>query len=522
MVLKKWEEAGVRYSRYLHNHEGKNPMTRRIQKLITVLFFALLCGSTASSQEELKSSLIYSIASDGVLMWHRHDGAAKGTGLENPQSWIGRKKVGDEWNDYVRVFPGGGDIIYGIKADGTLEWRRHRGFASGDDEWYPTKSVGRGWNQFADVFAGGDGVIYVVQSDGILRWYRHVAYRTGGGLDSPGSWATPRDVGRGWTNYKHVFSGGNGIIYVIANDGTLKWYRHKTYLTGEGLETPGAWEGPKNVGRGWGNVERVFSSGDGVIYAIATDGKLWWYRHYGYMEGQSFEISGAWSTRKEVGHGWNNQVNVFALLPFNDSEEPVTERQGGPKPSTQSTEGTTLEGRHPAAEQDNRRHESELRCRGGGSLHFNVVNGRVSSSGEQLSNMSITFTPASRPVGAGARTLLPGQCAFVERTLRVDEPNVITQEVVYFAQLRQQLHGTQVDTSPTAAERYPDAQNIPQYLAEENHYWSFFVVQSAPLPLGKFVSTSGNHWKPAPGVEEVITHPIDARKVRKDRVRDRP
>lgn len=158
-------------------------------------------------------------------------------------------------------------------------------------------------------------VIYVIQSDGTLRWYRHLAYRTGEGLETAGAWAGPKNVGRGWSGYKHVFSGGEGVIYVIANDGTLKWYRHKAYLTGDGLDTTGAWEGPKNVGRGWSDVQQVFSSGNGVIYAITPDGKLWWYRHHGYLKGEGLETPGAWEGRKEVGRGWGELTNVFALLP---------------------------------------------------------------------------------------------------------------------------------------------------------------------------------------------------------------
>ena len=477
------------------------------QKLIAICFI-VACVSIGSAQEERKSSLIYSVGGDGVLTWHRHDGAATGTGLENPQSWSGGKKVGDGWNEYGRVFPGGADIIYGIKSDGTLEWRKHKGFASGDDEWYPPQSVGRGWSEFSDVFAGGDGVIYVVQSDGILRWYRHLAFRTGGGLDAPGSWATPRDVGRGWTGFKHIFSGGNGVIYVITNDGTLKWYRHKAFLTGEGLETPGAWEGPKDVGRGWSDIEQVFSSGDGVIYFITSEGKLWWIRHYGYLKGDGLENPSAWSRRKEVGRGWGNQLNVFALLPFNDSEESRT------PPIVKSQDATTVQGRHGGVQRDDKPRPEELRCRGGSDLKIVVLDGRTNSAGEHTNYLMVTFKPASQPSGAAGRSLQPGDCAFVERTVRTDEPYAIFQEVVSFAQLKQQLHGTPVDTSPTAAERFPDGQSVPRYLSDQNHYWSFFVVQSAPLPLGYFEASASNYWKPATNIRDVITQPADDRRAR--------
>ena len=53
--------------------------------------------------------------------------------------------------------------------------------------------------------------------------------------------------------------------------------RKAGFRTGAGLTTPGAWEGPKDVGLGWGNLKHVFSPGrDGIIYAIADDGILRW------------------------------------------------------------------------------------------------------------------------------------------------------------------------------------------------------------------------------------------------------
>ena len=99
--------------------------------------------------------------------------------------------------------------------------------------------------------------------------------------------------------------------------------------------------------------------------------------------------------------------------------------------------------------------------------------------------MTLYFKPAAQRASSG-RNLKPGQCAYPERAVRADEPNEIFLEIVYFGQLRQKLHGTPVDTSPTAAERFPDAQNVPQYLADAKHYWSFFVRQNAPLPVGRF------------------------------------
>jgi hypothetical protein len=148
----------------------------------------------------------------------------------------------------------------------------------------------------------------------------------------------------------------------------------------------------------------------------------------------------------------------------------------------------------------------ELRCRGGG-LRFVVVDGRTTSSGEQTMYMTVDFQHAVQPAGLVGRNLQPGQCAFAERSLRTNEPDQIIQEIVSFGQLKEKLHGSAVDSSPTAAERYPDSKNVPQYLSDAKHYWSFFVRQNGPLPSGRFESSYGRYWKP--GLDTV--RPFDER-----------
>ena len=132
----------------------------------------------------------------------------------------------------------------------------------------------------------------------------------------------------------------------------------------------------------------------------------------------------------------------------------------------------------------------ELRCRGGG-LKFNSSPGGTSSSGEQMMNMTVDFAAGAQ--GAGKATLKPGQCSWVDRGLRSGESTQIRFEIVYFAQQQQARHGSPVDRSPTAAERYPDAQNVPQYLSSSDHYWSFFVYNTNS---GYLQATSQKYFKP--------------------------
>lgn len=158
----------------------------------------------------------------------------------------------------------------------------------------------------------------------------------------------------------------------------------------------------------------------------------------------------------------------------------------------------------------------ELRCRGGAGLRFLVVDeGRKVSTGEEMMYMRIDFQPGTQPADPSGRNLQPGQCAFPERVVRTNEPNQIVQEIVDFAQLKKQLHGDPVDTSATAAEKYPDAQNVPKYLSDAKHYWIFFVRQTGPLPSGQFEASSGRAWKPGKENQVLIPRNKDRDRVLK-------
>ena len=135
----------------------------------------------------------------------------------------------------------------------------------------------------------------------------------------------------------------------------------------------------------------------------------------------------------------------------------------------------------------------ELRCRGGG-LRFNSTPGRNLPTGEQMMNMTVDFVAGTQ--GAGTRTpnLNPGQCSWADRGFRRGEPTQIHLEIVYSGQQKQILKGSPVDRSPTAAESYPDAQNVPQYLGSSDRYWSFWVHNTGN---GYLQATGHRSFKPA-------------------------
>lgn len=238
-------------------------------------------GTFPVSEVQVDSSILYGITTAGNLLWYRHDGSSNDLGIDVAGSWLGPSTVGTGWQNFKQVFVGDGNVIYGISYDGSLKWYRHDGFNNGlgltkDGSLAPKawaddsgKTVGRGWANFKHVFSGGKGVIYAVSELGELIWYRHNGSRNGMSLEDAGSWVGPIKVGTEWDNFKHIFSEGDGIIYAITPDGILKWYKHIGFENGEPI-----WEGPVEVGNGWNNFSKVFSSGIRVTGDPALNGVI--------------------------------------------------------------------------------------------------------------------------------------------------------------------------------------------------------------------------------------------------------
>ena len=124
-------------------------------------------------------------------------------------------------------------MIYALNQNNQMLWYQHLGAADGVDAWYttpePAGCIASGWN-YTHVFADGNGAIYTIDANGYLRWIRHAGY-----VDGSANWIyTPETkgyIGEGW-NMKHVFSGGNGIIYAINQQNQLLWYKHLGNLDG--------------------------------------------------------------------------------------------------------------------------------------------------------------------------------------------------------------------------------------------------------------------------------------------------
>ena len=83
---------------------------------------------------------------------------------------------------------------------------------------------------------------------------------------------------------------------------------------------------------------------------------------------------------------------------------------------------------------------------------------------------------AAGPVGKGSSPVT----ALADRTDAKMESGRIRFATAGNAQLKQVQSGSVVDTTATAAERWPDVHTIPAYLKDPAHYWSFAVSLASP------------------------------------------
>lgn len=122
--------------------------------------------------------------------------------------------------------------------------------------------------------------------------------------DGTGDVSFPGVIGLGgWQGFPRLFGGGDGIIYAVDTDGRLLFYRdYKRDGTGD-VSNPGV------IGLGgWQQFIHLFSGGDGIIYAVDTDGRLLFYRDHnrdgtGDVSSPSIIGQGGWQFMRHMFYG---------------------------------------------------------------------------------------------------------------------------------------------------------------------------------------------------------------------------
>jgi hypothetical protein len=240
-------------------------------------------------------SNVYAVTDSGDLLYYR-DEARDGT-----SRWANDgtgQRIGSEWGHFLHVFAGNDGIIYAVAPNGNLLYFRDEARDGSQHQLINGgigQKIGSGWNSFLKIFSGGDGIIYAIASNGDLLYYRDEA------RDGTPRWSfggEGQKIGTGWGDYLHVFSGDGGVIYAIALNGDLLYFRDKArdgtkqwFRNGKG----------KKINNGWDLFPAVFSGGDGIIYTVTPDGFLFFYKDEDRNGKAKWANDGRGQT---IGSGW--------------------------------------------------------------------------------------------------------------------------------------------------------------------------------------------------------------------------
>ncbi|NBE52409.1 tachylectin-related carbohydrate-binding protein [Streptomyces boluensis] len=193
---------------------------------------------------------------------------------------------------------------YHVDDGGQLRRWTYSAPLTGDATWQQS-SIDSSWNATKTI-SGGDGVIFTISPSGALRWYKDNNYNGVGGA----SWHvnSGATIGTGWSDFTTVVGGGDGVIYAVGADGKLYWYR---YLGTAGEISWANGGASRLLGTGWGGFPRIAASGNGVLYAVNATGQLRWYRHLNPSGGTATWANGGVGIT--IGTGWGGSTHLVSF-----------------------------------------------------------------------------------------------------------------------------------------------------------------------------------------------------------------
>jgi hypothetical protein len=270
--------------------------------------------------------VMYGVAQNGDLLWYRYVGHGENNRSGNT-GWDPNSgnPIGNGWQNFRDILGCGDGVILAIQQNGDLLWYQYQGNGesdrSGSTGWHPNSGnpIGNGWQDFRQVCvtpregrSPGRLSIYVVAQNGDLLWY---SYNGNGENDRSGSlgWDpnSSNPIGNGWQGLRRIFGCG-GVIFGVQETGDLLWYSYNG--NGENDRSGSLGWDPNSsnpIGNGWQNFRALFGGSDDsfgfgqVIYAVAQNGDLLWYRYEG--QGQSDRSGGTgWNPNSgnPIGNGW--------------------------------------------------------------------------------------------------------------------------------------------------------------------------------------------------------------------------
>jgi hypothetical protein len=196
-------------------------------------------GTTPVDSGLPRVGVIHGVAQNGDLLWYRYDGHGE-SDRSGSTGWNSNSgnPIGNGWQSFLHILGCGNGVILGVHENGDLLWYKYDGNGesdrSGSRGWHPNSGnpVGNGWQGFTQLFGAG-GAIFGVHESGDLLWY---SYHGNGESDRSGAlgWHpnSGNPIGNGWQGLRSVFGGANDsdgfgvVVYAVAQNGDLLWYRY--------------------------------------------------------------------------------------------------------------------------------------------------------------------------------------------------------------------------------------------------------------------------------------------------------
>lgn len=252
-------------------------MFKKLLFLFSACLFLFACKKSNIVQPTTTNGVsIYTFDNSQSLVWRSYVSETNTWNTSQNGNVLG---TFSKWSSYLSFKSGTNGNIYLVDNTGNLYWHNHTGYKIGDKTWATSEPVlvGNGFSQFQKLFSGGEGVIFALKG-GELYWYNHTGYNDGKVTWHDGQ---GKKIGTGWDQYNDLIATDNGIIYALKGT-SLYWYQ---YLSKTGTVE---WKStqPTLVASNF-DFKNIISGGKGIIFAIDTQNRIWYFNHKGYLDGSS-------------------------------------------------------------------------------------------------------------------------------------------------------------------------------------------------------------------------------------------